>query len=74
MLLAFYFSVINNKYQGENQFFKEKLKKESGQLIRKHANFPQRGKSARIQSSLSSPKGEEPCPLILAHGFLNQLT
>jgi len=28
---------------------------ESGQLIRKHADFPQRGKSARIQSSLSSP-------------------
>jgi len=32
-----------------------RLKQESGQLIRKHANFPQRGKSARIQSSLSSP-------------------
>jgi len=30
-------------------------KQESGQLIRKHADFPQLGKSARIQSSLSSP-------------------
>jgi len=40
-------------------------------LIRKHADFPQLGKSARIQSSLSSPLGEEPCPLILANGFLN---
>jgi len=52
-------------------------KQESSQLIRKHTDFPQREKSARIQSSLSSPyllKGEEPYPLILAHGFLNQLT
>jgi hypothetical protein len=40
-------------------------------LIQKHTDFPQRGKSARIQSALSSPKGEEPCPLILANGFLN---
>jgi hypothetical protein len=60
------------------------FRQESGQLIQKHADFPQRGKSARIHPSVENPlgyslrslllKGEEPCPLILAHGFLNQLT
>jgi hypothetical protein len=31
---------------------------------------PCQSKAARFKASLSSPNGEEPCPLSLSHGFL----
>ncbi|MQY60358.1 hypothetical protein GH153_00750 [bacterium] len=46
----------------ENVFFSVMVNKRSAWVFRKHAGFPQRGNPARIQASLSSPKGRGTVP------------